>query len=183
MGSGAALFEYDGDGDLEVFLVQAAPLDGSRPNTGCRLFRNDLHVENGHPVLGFTDVTNAAGVALAIFGMGAAVGDIDGDGDRDLYVTGFEANALLRNNGNGTFTDVTREAGLEDRRWSTSAALVDYDRDGDLDLDVGNYVAFTMAATRRAPIRSARVITPPPPPGPRCPTGCSGTTAPAGSLT
>jgi enediyne biosynthesis protein E4 len=149
MGSGAALFDYDSDGDLDAFLVQSAPLDGtSRPHTGSRLFRNDLRVENGRAVPRFSDVTEAAGVGVKTFGMGAAVGDIDGDADLDLYVSGFGANTLLRNNGNGTFMDVTDAAGLADSRWSTSAAFLDYDRDGDLDLYVGNYVAFTMAGNK-----------------------------------
>ena len=133
MGSGAALFDYDNDGDLDAFLVQSGPLDGtSRPHAGSRLFRNDLRVENGRSVLQFLDVTETARVGVKTFGMGAAVGDIDSDEDLDLYVSGFGANTLLRNNGDGTFRDVTRDAGLVDARWSTSAAFVDYDRDGDL---------------------------------------------------
>ena len=148
MGSGVALFDYDNDGDLDVFLVQSGAVDGSRPHTGSRLFRNDLRVDNGRPAIRFTDVTDAAGVGLKTFGMGAAVGDVDGDGDLDLYVTGFESNTLFRNNGDGTFADITRDAGLVDARWSTSAAFLDYDRDGDLDLYVGNYVAFTMAGNK-----------------------------------
>src|SRR5215204_6573745 len=94
MGSGAALFDYDNDGDLDVFLVQAGSIDGSRPHTGCRLFRNDLRKENGRTILHFTDVTDAAGVGLKTVGMGAAVADVDGDGDLDLYVTGFGSNTL-----------------------------------------------------------------------------------------
>ena len=110
MGSGAALFDYDSDGDLDAFLVQSGPLDGtSRPHTGSRLFRNDLRVENGRTLPRFSDVTEAAGVGLKTFGMGAAVGDIDSDGDFDLYVTGFDSNTLYRNNGDGTFADVTRD--------------------------------------------------------------------------
>jgi enediyne biosynthesis protein E4 len=149
MGSGAALFDYDGDGDLDAYLLQSGPLQrGGRPHTGSRLFRNDLG-RDSPSALRFTDVTDAAGVALEkSYAMGAAVGDVDGDGDLDLYVTAFGSNTLFRNNGDGTFSDVTREAGVDDTRWSTSAAFVDHDRDGDLDLYVGNYVAFTVAGNK-----------------------------------
>jgi hypothetical protein len=153
-GAGVGLLDYDGDGDLDVFLVQgdlfdrATPLDRltfAPPWTrwpGHRLFRNEL-IPGG--TLAFTDVTDRAGLTSRSYGMGAAVGDYDNDGDPDLYVTSFGSNALHRNNGNGTFSDVTREAGVDDPRWSSSAAFVDYDRDGMLDLFVANYVDFTVA--------------------------------------
>ncbi|MEN3337378.1 MAG: enediyne biosynthesis protein [Acidobacteriota bacterium] len=154
MGSGVALFDYDGDGDLDVFLVQGRPVDEAPGDTAAhrststsRLYRNDMtRTEGGQSVLHFTDVTEAAGVGFAGVGMGVAVGDYDNDGNLDLYVTGYGSSALYRNNGNGTFTDVTREAGVDSQRWNTSAAFIDYDRDGDLDLFVASYVDFTVAA-------------------------------------
>jgi hypothetical protein len=151
MGAGVALFDYDNDGDLDVFLVQGATsgtVAGSRPTS--RLFRNDLTVApNGQRTLRFTDVTVQAGVGLVSQGMGAAVGDYDNDGFLDLFVTTFGHDVLYRNNGNGTFTDVTKAAGVSDPLWSTSASFVDYDRDGNLDLFVTNYVAFTEADNRQ----------------------------------
>jgi enediyne biosynthesis protein E4 len=149
MGSGVALFDYDNDGDLDVFLIQGGPLarDGviGANHPSSRLFRNDLKVStDGRPTLQFTDVTARAGVGLHAYGMGAAVGDYDGDGDLDLYVTSFGPETLYRNNGDGTFADVTKEAGVSDALWSTSAAFVDYDRDGDLDIFVANYLDFTL---------------------------------------
>jgi enediyne biosynthesis protein E4 len=154
MGSGVALFDYDGDGDLDVYFVQGGPVEtegAGEPRAAkdrkSRLFRNDLAKDAaGKPVLRFTDVTDAAGVGFTGVGMGAAVADYDNDGDLDLYVTAFGSNVLYRNNGNATFTDVTREAGVDDPRWSTSAAFIDYDRDGSLDLFVANYVDFTVRA-------------------------------------
>jgi len=157
MGSGGALLDYDGDGDLDLYLVQGRLFrpDGSledallpprhpTPLTD-RLYRNDLTVlPDGGRRLRFTDVTGASGLAgpdgADGFGMGVAVGDYDNDGDPDLYVTNHGPNQLWRNDGDGTFTDVTETAGTWDPRWSVPAAFVDYDRDGRLDLFVGNYV-------------------------------------------
>jgi len=153
MGSGCALFDYEGDCDLDVFLVQGTLLDEKKtlrdasfpPPTawkpGHRLFRNEL-VPSGK--LRFTDVSERAGVAATSYGMGVAVGDIDNDGDLDLYVTNLGPNQLFRNNGNGTFTEMGQAVGVDDPRWSTSAAFLDYDRDGDLDLYSVNYVDFTV---------------------------------------
>jgi hypothetical protein len=154
MGAGGALFDYDNDGDLDVFLVQGGPLGSadarvraSAPTS--RLFRNDLTTApGGARQLRFTDVTARAGIALQTYGMGAATGDYDNDGDLDLFVTSFGPETLFRNNGDGTFTDVTKEAGVSDPLWSTSAAFLDYDRDGDLDLFVANYLDFTIAGNK-----------------------------------
>ena len=98
--------------------------------------------------LRLVDVTAQAGVGHEGYGMGLAVGDYDGDGHVDLYVTNFGPNVLYHNNGDGTFTDVTREAGADDPRFSASATFFDYDSDGDLDLYVTNYVSFTVKGNR-----------------------------------
>ena len=154
MGPGVALFDYDNDGDLDVFLLQGGPLDGKSPSDNpayptSRLFRNDLtRGPDGKPRLHFTDVTAQAGVGLRAYGMGVAVGDYDNDGDLDLFVTSFGPDTLFRNSGNGTFTDVTKEAGVSDPLWSASATFFDYDRDGDLDLFVANYLDFTIAGNK-----------------------------------
>ena len=160
MGAGVALFDYDGDDDLDVFLVQGGPVIGEAPagrsgagaakqNPGSRLFRNDLTVtKDGRRTLKFTDVTTAAGVGFRGYGMGVAVGDYDNDERLDLFVSGFQAAALYHNNGDGTFTDVTAKAGIRERLWSTSAAFVDYDRDGRLDLFVARYLDFTIAGNK-----------------------------------
>ncbi len=154
MGPGAALFDYDGDGDLDVYLLQGTEHGSSQEGDPApwvhRLFRNDLvKGEDGGGVLAFTDVTKSSRTGHRGYGMGAAAGDYDGDGDLDLYVTHFGPNVLYRNNGDGTFSDVTQPSRTGDSRWSTSAAFLDYDRDGDLDLFVLNYIDFTTAGNKQ----------------------------------
>ena len=145
---GVALFDYDNDGDLDVFLVQGGSLDGSgAPATaGGRLFRNDLEIHaDGTRALRFTDVTDASGIRTSGYGMGVAVGDYDNDGCVDLYVTALGRNQLFRNQCDGTFKEVSATAGVNDPGWSVSAAFFDYDRDGWLDLYVGHYLNWTPA--------------------------------------
>ena len=137
MSGGVALFDYDNDGDLDIYMVNSLTVDlvKSKGKTKSDLYRND---GNGK----FTEVGEKAGVSDIGWGMGVAVGDYNNDGFEDLYVTCLGPDHLLKNNGNGTFTDVTAKAGVNDPRWSTGAAFVDYDNDGDLDLFVSNYVDF-----------------------------------------
>lgn len=140
MGGGGCWIDYDGDGDLDLYVVQSGDLQpGNRANTPNRLFRNEADGS-------FLDVTDAAGVGDRGYGMGCAVGDYDGDGTPDLYVTNFGPNTLYRNRGDGSFVDATTAAGVGHSGWGTSAAFVDYDRDGRLDLFVVNYVNWTPAA-------------------------------------
>jgi hypothetical protein len=131
MGSGAALFDFDNDGRLDVYLVQNGGPDGPRN----RLFRQG---RDGR----FTDVSKGSGLDVAGWGMGVAVGDVNNDGWPDVLVTEYGGVRLFLNNRDGTFTDVTREAGLDKLLWGTSAAFFDYDRDGWLDLVVVNYIDY-----------------------------------------
>jgi hypothetical protein len=148
MGAGCALLDFDGDGDLDVFLVQGAPFDDPSKGPGNRLFRNEL---NPSGKLQFIDVTRQAGLEYSGYGMGAATGDFDNDGRIDLLVTNFGSNVLYRNNGDGTFHNVTADspdvalAG----RWSTSAAFFDYDRDGWQDLVILTYLDYSLQANQR----------------------------------
>jgi len=150
MGPGCALFDYDNDGDLDVYLVQGGPLapDASPPPRD-RLFRNDLTItDDGRRRLAFTDVTERSGIDARGYGMGVAAGDYDNDGWVDLYVTNFGPNQLWRNRGDGSFEEVAEAAGAAESGWSVSAAFVDFDRDGWLDLYVGNYLDFSVATNR-----------------------------------
>ena len=151
IGGGAALFDFDNDGDLDVFLPQGALLGNvggtNKPTLpppakpGGRLFRNEL-VPGKAPR--FVDVTEASGIRSLVYGTGAATGDVDNDGDVDLYVLAFGANQLWKNRGDGTFEDVSRAAGVDDPRFSVSASFADLDRDGRLDLYVANYVELAV---------------------------------------
>jgi hypothetical protein len=141
MGGGAALLDADGDGRLDVYLVQSGtPAAGSLAGGANRLFLN--RSEGGG--LSFEDAGPHSGAGDEGYGMGVATGDFDGDGDVDLYVTNYGPNVLLTNEGEGRFRDVTQRAGVGDAGWGTSAAFVDYDRDGLLDLFVTNYLDWTV---------------------------------------
>ena len=157
MGGGVALFDYDGDGDLDLYFRQGRMLGEGGPDRALfpprhplplsdRLYRNDLDLGRG---LSFTDVTAAAGLEAAGYGMGVATGDYDGDGDLDLYLTNFGPNQLLANRGDGTFEDRTRASGAGELRWSVPAVFFDYDRDGWLDLYVGNYVDLSPGTRKK----------------------------------
>jgi enediyne biosynthesis protein E4 len=145
MGAGVALFDYDNDGRLDIFLVNGAPLGDPTPKgtiprkTGPEYWNRLYHQKQDGT---FEDVTEKAGLQGEGYGMGVAVGDYDNDGYEDLYVTAFGGNRLYHNNGNGTFTDVTEKAGVAGGGWSTSAAWVDLDNDGLLDLIVLRYVQW-----------------------------------------
>jgi len=145
MGSGVALFDYDNDGLLDIYLVNGAPIDdptpaGTIPKKNGPSYWNRLFHQKKDGT--FEDVTERAGVSGTGYGMGVAVGDYDNDGYEDLYVTQYGRNILYHNNGDGTFTDVTAAAGVEGNGWSTSATWVDYDNDGKLDLIVARYMVW-----------------------------------------
>ena len=129
LGSGGGFFDYDGDGDLDIYLVNGAI---QTDNVQDKTPHNVLYRNNGDYT--FTDVTNEVGVGSTAYGIGAAVGDYDNDGDIDLYVTNFGEDQLYRNNGDGTFTDVTTSAKVGNSNWGTSCAFADVDNDGYLDL-------------------------------------------------
>ncbi len=132
MGSGCALFDYDGDGRLDIYLINNAGPDSGAIN---RLYHQE---EDGS----FRDVTATSGLGVAGHGMGVAIGDVDNDGRPDVLLTEYGRCRLFLNNGDGTFRDVTQEAGLDNPAWGTSAAFFDYDRDGRLDLIIANYVDY-----------------------------------------
>jgi hypothetical protein len=145
MAPGVALFDYDNDGRLDIFLVNGAPLDdptpkGTIPKKTGPVYWNRLYHQK--PDGAFEDVTEKAGLQGEGYGMGVAVGDYDNDGYEDLYVTAYGGNRLYHNNGNGTFTDVTEKAGVKASGWSSSAAWVDLDSDGFLDLVVLRYLEW-----------------------------------------
>jgi hypothetical protein len=134
-GSGVALFDYDGDGRLDVYLVTAAELTPARERVA---HRNALYRNLGD--WKFEDVSKRAGVDVAAWGNGVCAGDVDADGNLDFYVTNWGPNFLFRNRGDGTFEEVAARAGVAAGGWSTGCTLFDSDADGDLDLYVARYV-------------------------------------------
>ncbi|HEV3168318.1 MAG TPA: CRTAC1 family protein [Isosphaeraceae bacterium] len=132
-GSGLAIFDYDGDGKLDLYFATCTLLPLGKAEKGPnRLYKN---LGNGK----FKDVTEASGLGYRGFCHGIIVGDIDNDGDQDVFLCNYGGNALFLNNGNGTFTDISHKAGIDAPNWSSSGAFIDYDNDGDLDLYVSNY--------------------------------------------
>jgi len=136
-GAGCAFLDYDNDGWMDIYLVNSGKCDFFSPNPP---LSNALYHNNRDGT--FTDITKKAGVSGGGYGMGAAVGDYDGDGWPDLYLTQYGHSILYHNNGNGTFTDVTEKAGVAAPGWASSAVWFDYDSDGKLDLFVCRFVDF-----------------------------------------
>ena len=137
LGSGGAFFDYDNDGRLDIYLINGGHhgKDQGKPAIKNRLFHQNASGS-------FEDVTGRSGLGGSGYGMGVAIGDIDNDGNQDVYVTNYGPDALYHNNGNGIFSDITSAAGIKDSDWGSSAVFFDYDRDGYLDLYVANYVTF-----------------------------------------
>ncbi|MFT5048808.1 MAG: hypothetical protein ACI8QZ_000195 [Chlamydiales bacterium] len=136
---GGALFDMDGDGDLDLYLIQG----GNPYDPQANELPNHLYENLGDGT--FRDVTQGSGTGDSGYGMGVACGDYDNDGDADIYLTNLGRNVLFRNDGDGVFVDVTAEAGVGDDGWGTSTAFLDIDRDGDLDLYVCNYLIWSLA--------------------------------------
>ena len=136
VGSGAAFIDGDGDGFLDLYIVNGAALPGYAGPTGPNAYYHNK--ADGT----FVDRSAESGAGDEAFGMGAATGDFDGDGDTDLYITNYGANRLYQNDGRGVFADIAPAVGVADPGWGTHAAFADYDLDGDLDLYVANYMEF-----------------------------------------
>ena len=142
-GAGCAFLDYDNDGWMDIYLVNSGKCDFLNPNPP---LRNALYRNNRDGT--FTDVTETARVGAGGFGQGVAVGDYDGDGFPDLYLTQYGRSILYHNNGDGTFTDVTEKAGLAAPGWASSAVWFDYDNDGRLDLFVCQFVEFSKSLNK-----------------------------------
>lgn len=136
MGSGVALFDYDGDGWLDILFINSKDWTPRGRRSLPALYHNNHNMT-------FTDVTAGSGLDIEMFGMGVAVGDFDNDGKDDVYITALEGDRLFRNLGGGKFKDVTTASGIRNANFGASAAWFDYDRDGKLDLFVANYVQWT----------------------------------------
>ena len=158
---GVALFDSDGDGDLDVYLIQSADF-GTRSGHAAmqsRFFRNDLQVmADGTRRLSFTDDTVRSGLGVSGYGMGVATGDIDNDGCVDLLTTSLDGSRLFRNDCHGVFTDISARSGISAAGWTVSASFVDFDRDGWLDLFVGHYLTWDASLETPCYGRSGRRV-------------------------
>jgi hypothetical protein len=139
MGSGGAFVDLNGDGWLDIVLINGRDWTPKGRRSFSAIYKNN---GNGR----FTDVTAASGFDVEMYGMGVAAGDYDNDGRDDLYVTTLEGDRLFHNDGSFKFRDVTKASGIVNAHFGTSAAWLDYDRDGKLDVFVANYVQWTAAA-------------------------------------
>lgn len=145
VGAGVAVFDFDGDGRPDIWLVQGGQImEGPDPRPGDQLFRNTG--DDGE--LRFMDVTAESGVHATGYGMGIATGDIDNDGDLDVFIANYGANQLFENLGDGRFRNISAGSGLDGDAWSVSATFADIDGDGWVDLYVGNYLDFTLGNHR-----------------------------------
>ncbi|MBY0503431.1 MAG: CRTAC1 family protein [Bryobacteraceae bacterium] len=148
-GNGLALFDYDGDGLVDIFLVNAGQLDAKAAPRGAR-----HHLYRNLGGLKFADVTDKALIPSTSFGQGVCAGDYDNDGRLDLVIANWGPNTLLHNEGNGTFTDQSAKLPQGKTRWTTGCAFLDYDRDGDLDLFLAHYLDFNPATTPKPGAKS-----------------------------
>lgn len=148
LGSGALFFDFDLDGALDLYIVNAThiPPPVDEKHSHGHLPENKLYQNNGDGT--FVDITQKAGVGDISYGVGCAAADIDNDGYPEIYITNYGHNRLYHNNGDSTFTDITQKAGVGDARWGTSCAFLDYDNDGDVDLYVVNYMKFSIEENR-----------------------------------
>jgi enediyne biosynthesis protein E4 len=137
LGSGGAFLDFDGDGRLDLLLVNSKAWQPGARKSLSALYRN-----NGNGT--FTNVTAGSGLDVEMYGLGVAIGDYDNDGMDDVYITALEGDRLFHNEGGGKFRDVTKAAGIANASFGTSAAWLDFDRDGRLDLFVANYVQWSM---------------------------------------